>query len=160
MIDNFVSWIGVFSQKICHFASKSNLKRMKKIKLSNTVLSILIVLMALLIPVLTYADNGSSSGGGAILTQQEENPLRKRMPSRNHLEVMYENEVLTISSESYEGDFSLSFINIESGESHEVSSIFVGETISIFLPCGEYEVSAMGSDGLVLYGFMQVYEYK
>ena len=157
MIDSFMRLIGIFSHKICNFVLKSNSEHMKKIKLSKSVLSIFVGIMTMFIPGLTYADNGSSSGGGAILTQQEENPLRKRMPSRNHLEVMYENEVLTISSESYEGDFSLSFINIESGESHEVSSIFVGETRSIFLPCGEYEVSAKGPDGLVLYGFMQVF---
>ncbi|MDE6549641.1 MAG: hypothetical protein K2L22_11655 [Muribaculaceae bacterium] len=129
-----------------------------KSKLIKSVLSIFFGTLVLsLFSVDSRADNGSSSGGDALLTQQVTNPLRKRMPSRDYLEVMYENGVLSLSSNSYEGNFSLSFINIESGESHEVPSIFVGETISIFLPCGEYEVSAMGSDGLVLHGFMQVF---
>ena len=123
------------------------------------VLTLAVMLMSLS----TFADSGSSqksnppANGKAVLSLHKKDPDIKRMPSRNHLDVVYENGMITLLSESYEGDFSLSFINVESGESYEVSSIFVGETISIFLPCGEYEVSAMGPDGLVLSGFMQVF---
>lgn len=131
-----------------------------KSKLIKLILSVFIGILVLsLFPIESRADNGSSSGGDALLTQQVTNPLRKRMPSRNYLEVTYENGVLSLSSESYEGDFSLTFINIEAGESYEVSSIFVGEAISVDLLCGEYEVLAIGPDGLVFSGFMQVFEY-
>ncbi len=109
------------------------------------------------IPVESYADNSSSPGGDAFLTQQEISPRKKRIPSRNYLEVRYENQSLSFLSESYEGEFSLSFTNIETGESYEVPSISVGDSVSFIIPCGEYEVYAIGPDGLILGGFMQVY---
>lgn len=127
---------------------------------------IVLMMSIMLISLSAFADSESSqksnppANGSAVLLLVRKDPDIKRMPSNNHLDVVYENGILSLLSESYEGDFSLSFINIESGESYEVSSIFVGETISVDLPCGEYEVSAMRSDGLILAGFMQVFEYK
>lgn len=132
-----------------------------KSKLIKSILSIVFGISLLSVfPVESYADNGSQSGGDALLTQQEISPDKKRMPSRNYLEVVYENGSLSLFSGCYEGSFSLSFVNLDSGEGYEVPAVSVGGSISIELPCGEYEVSAIGSDGLILVGFMQVFEYK
>lgn len=130
---------------------------MRSFKLKTPIFAVILgICVSSLIPVLSRADNHSSAGGDAILTQQEGRPTRKRMPSRNHLDVVYENGILTLLSESYEGEFSLCFENCTSGENYEIPFISVGESVMFELSFGEYEVCAKGEDGLILSGFMEI----
>ncbi|MDE5871536.1 MAG: hypothetical protein K2H22_06325 [Muribaculaceae bacterium] len=73
------------------------------------------------------------------------------------MEIFYSDGVLSLLSDYYDGEFSLCFENCESGESHEVSSILVGESVAVELNYGEYVVTAINGDGIMLSGFMQVY---
>lgn len=102
-------------------------------------------------------DSSSSGNGDAVLRQHDEYPDIKRCPSKIILEVVYSDGMLTLISNYYEGAFSLRFENYDTGESHEVSSILVGESIPVQLNYGEYEVKAISEEGIVLSGFMQVY---
>ena len=79
------------------------------------------------------------------------------MPSRNVLEVVYADGILTLTSNYYEGGFFLSLENYESGEIHEIPSIQVGQSAPLELNYGEYQVNAVSEDGTALSGFMQVY---
>ena len=115
------------------------------------------VIMFTSVPVIASSDKSSQSSGDTILTQYENDPLRKRMPSRNFLEVIYLDGFITIDSYYYEGEFSLSLENCESGECYEVSSIQVGESVPLTLPCGEYQVKAVGMAGIVLSGYMEIF---
>ncbi|MDE7097483.1 MAG: hypothetical protein K2O47_08330, partial [Muribaculaceae bacterium] len=94
--------------------------------------------------------------GSAILDLQSRCPRTKRMPSKNHLELIYSDGVLTLLSNYYEGVFSLSFENNESGEYYEIPSIFVGESISFELTSGVYQVDAISTDGTILSGIMEI----
>lgn len=130
---------------------------MRSFKLKTPIFAVILgICVSSLIPVLAGADNSHSSTGDAILTQQEGRPTRKRMPSRNHLDVVYENGILSLLSESYEGEFSLRFESCFSGESYEIPSISVGESVMFELGFGEYEIIAEGEDGLILSGFMEI----
>ena len=101
--------------------------------------------------------HGSSSSAGSVrLTCLGKGSIKKRMPSRTNIDVVYQDGVLTISSDFYEGEFSLSFENCESGESYEIPSIYVGESVPFELNVGEYQVDAIGVDGTVLSGVMDV----
>lgn len=129
-------------------------------KVLKTMLMAILVVCAVLPG---YAE-GSSSGnsdapvnGGAVLDLQAPHPKTKRMPSKNVLEVVYTDGILTLDSNFYEGIFSLSFKNYESGEIYEVPTIQVGQSVPFELVIGEYEVKAIGEDGSLLSGFMQVY---
>ncbi|MDE5585527.1 MAG: hypothetical protein K2I92_04190 [Muribaculaceae bacterium] len=108
-------------------------------------------------PGMASSDKSPQSNGDAILTQFERDPLRKRMPSRNYLEVVYTNGVLQLLSPAYEGEFFLSFENSDSGEYHAVSSICVNETMDLQLQYGVYDVLAIGVDGTTLVGSLEVY---
>ena len=86
------------------------------------ILPKLLLMLAIMLTSLSgFADSGSSgssnppANGSAVLALQSEYKTIKRMPSRNHLEVVYENGTVTLLSESYEGEFSMNFINCESG---------------------------------------------
>ena len=110
-----------------------------------------------------YAESGSSqnsnppANGSAVLRLQSKYKDIKRMPSANCMEIFYSDGVLSLLSDYYDGEFSLCFENCESGESHEVSSILVGESVAVELNYGEYVVTAINGDGIMLSGFMQVY---
>lgn len=123
---------------------------------------LLVMLVMMLASFSANADSGSSGNttqgnGSAILELQAHSPKSKRMPSRLHLEVVYQDGTVTLLSDFYEGVFSLSFENLETGEAYEVSPILVGGSASLDLGCGEYQVNAIGEDGTLLAGFMQVF---
>ncbi len=130
---------------------------MTVLSIKKRILPISIALIALMAFPGMAASGSSSSEGEAILYLEKVDPFKKRMPSPNYLEIVYSQGFLTLTSNCYEGHFSLSFTNLDTGESHEVPSIIVGESASISLSNGEYEVAATGPDGLALVGFMQVY---
>lgn len=91
-----------------------------------------------------------------MLDLQYKSPKTKRAPSRNFLEIVCSDGTVTLLSETYNGEFSLSFENCESGESYEIPSIYVGESVSFELNVGEYQVDAVSEDGTVLSGVMDV----
>ena len=123
---------------------------------------IVLMLTIMLTSLSAFADSGTSqksnppASGRAVLDLVRKDPDIKRMPSRNHLDVVYENGILTLLSESYEGEFSLCFENCTSGENYEIPSISVGESVMFELGFGEYEIIAEGEDGLILSGFMEI----
>ncbi len=120
-----------------------------------------ILTVILTTPLSLLADSGSSQtpsdNGSAVLDLIKKDPDIKRMPSRNHLTVVYENGIITLSSEYYEGEFLLRFVSWYSGDCFEVYNISVGESVMFKLEYGEYEVYAFGEDGLVLAGIMEVF---
>lgn len=114
----------------------------------------IVLAMAWVLP--ANAETDKTPKGGAILTQEEVNPLRKRMPSRNFLQLSYSDGMLNLTSYTYEGEFSIQLENIKTRESVVVPSIFVGESIYIELPCGIYNVTVSGSDSLSFYGCLEI----
>lgn len=124
-------------------------------------LIVMLVIMLTSLPVAAASESSSSSdqpaNGSAVLLLQYKTPRTKRMPSKNHLEVVYSDGMISLISDTYEGEFSLSFKNTLSGEFYNISSIMVGESVLLELESGEYQVNAIGEDGSVLSGFMQIY---
>lgn len=121
----------------------------------------LLMLALMLTSISAVADSGSkpnpSTNGDAVLDLLKEYPDIKRMPSRNHLEVSYANGIVSLTSDFYEGEFSMTFENLESGAIVEVPSISVGEVAPLELTIGEYAVTAIAVDGTTLVGYMEVY---
>ena len=123
----------------------------------RVLMSVIIGLIALMIfPVNASDGNSSSANGDAVLMLKQEDPLRKRMPSRNALLLYYDDGSLLLQSQIYEGEFSLFFEKCEFGECYEISSIFVGETVMLDLMEGEYNVSAKDSDGRLFFGYLVI----
>ena len=124
-------------------------------------LIVMLVIMLTSLPVAAASESSSSTdqpaNGAAVLFLQSKIPRTKRMPSKNHLDVVYSDGMVSLISDTYEGEFSLSFKNTLSGESQDIPSIMVGESVFLELMCGEYQVNAIGEDGSVLSGFMQIY---
>lgn len=97
------------------------------------------------------------ANGSAVLNLQAQYPKTKRMPSTAVLEIVYEDGVVTLTSDDYEGGFSLSFENYETGTTYTVPSIQIGGSAPLALEIGEYQLTAVHEDGTVLMGYMQVY---
>lgn len=123
----------------------------------------LLMLALMLTSISAVAESGSSqkpkpsSNGSAVLNLQKKDPDIKRMPSRNCLEVVYAEGIVSLSSDFYEGEFSMTFENLESGAVAEVPSISVGESAPLELTIGEYAITAIAVDGTTLVGYMEVY---
>lgn len=126
-----------------------------------------IILVAVLMTVsLSGFADGQSSGssnppanGSAVLRLQNRDPFTKRTPSRLSLEVIYEDGIVSITSDYYyyEGEFAISFENDETGATYEIPSIQIGESAQLTLEIGEYQLTAVAEDGTELIGFMQIY---
>ena len=97
------------------------------------------------------------ANGSAVLKSQSRDPLTKRIPSGLSMEVIYDDGLLTLTSDYYEGGFSLSFENYETSAINEIQSIQIGESVPLSLEIGEYQLTAISEDGTELIGFMQVY---
>ncbi|MDE6650370.1 MAG: hypothetical protein K2K45_10625 [Muribaculaceae bacterium] len=131
---------------------------MKAIKQKKSIVTFLVGLFILSVSsVMNASDRSNQSGGDAILTEEGKDPLRKRMPSRNYLEVIYSNGVISLLSETYEGVFSLQFDSSKSRETYAVPFINVGESAALELESGTYKVTAEGEGGIVLSGTMEVF---
>ena len=119
----------------------------------------LIVMMTSFLVMADSAPSQSQSSkttGSTILYLKTKAPKTKRAPSRNFLEVKCFDGTVTLLSETYNGEFSLSFENCESGECYVIPSICVGESVSFELMVGGYQVDAIGVDATVLTGVMDV----
>lgn len=129
-------------------------------KISKKLILVLVVIATIVVPV--FADSGSSNtsnppvNGGAILNLLAKDPRTKRAPSRNCLELVYSDGMITLSSNVYNGEFSLTLENCETGEKIVIPSIYVGESVNIELPCSVYNVSATGADSLSFFGCLEI----
>lgn len=103
----------------------------------------------------TKTESPTKSGEG-ILYSLEYNTDRKRMPSRDVLELYYDGEILAVESPTLEGMFSLQFSNEENGAMEYIPSVFVGETVCIDLDCGSYLITALSVSGVEYYGYLIV----
>ena len=101
-------------------------------------------------------DSSTSKSGDAVLQKEAQNPKGKRIPSRNVLELIYSDNILSLTSNYYEGEFTIRFESSETGEIVTLPSIYVGDVCIIDLDCGEYTVSAERSDGLSLSGYLEI----
>ena len=119
----------------------------------------LAVLLAVTFPVWAEPSKNStpSPNGSAVLLLQSKHTNTKRVPSNVSLEIIYSEGILTLSSDYYVGEFSLSFENYETGATYEIPSIQIGGSAPLALEIGEYQLTAVGEDGTVLMGYMQVY---
>lgn len=98
-----------------------------------------------------------SKNGHGVLNSIARDTNRKRMPSNNILEIILEDGVLTIESDSQEGEFNVVFENEVTSQTYEVSLISVGEGLSITMDSGFYLVTANKTDGTSFSGEMEVY---
>jgi len=95
--------------------------------------------------------------GDGILLLVYKSSNRKRMPSRNFLEIYYENGMLTLESETADGSFSLEIAGDENSVYEVIPSIETGESVSIDLELGQYSVTATDINGMQFAGEMCVY---
>lgn len=72
-----------------------------------------------------YSQSSGPANGSTVLTHKKESIPIERMPSCNQLDLVYENGMLSIFSDSYAGEFSLSFVDIDTAVSYEVYLIKV-----------------------------------
>lgn len=119
----------------------------------------MLVLFSTSFPV--FADGESqnpdpNANGSAVLLLQSEYGDIKRMPSKYFLEIVYADGELSLFSNAFEGEFYLSFENYELGEKVEIPSIYVGESKTLELKCGEYKVKAISKDGKFFGGVMEI----
>ena len=77
--------------------------------LKNLVMSVAAFLVALSV----YADsdateqNDGTPYGETVLTTDNKDPKKKRIPSRNVLELIYSDNMLSLMSNCYEGEFTI-----------------------------------------------------
>lgn len=127
---------------------------MKKLKVLLTL-----IVMGLASPtLLEAAENSGVKVPNDIIILRPRKPVgRPNAPSLISIECRCHDGILTLTSNCYEGEFSLSFENYETGATYEIPSIQIGESVPLSLEIGEYQLTAVGEDGTELIGFMQVY---
>lgn len=128
---------------------------------TNFGLVLLSVFIMTALPIFADSDSSqntspSSKSGDAVLQIKSDKPIIKRSPSKNVLEIIYSDNMLSLTSNYYEGEFTIRFESYETGETVTVPSIFVGDICDIDLDCGEYTVSAERSDGLSFSGYLEI----
>lgn len=95
--------------------------------------------------------------GHSVLTSIANATNKKRMPSSNILELILEDDILTIESGCNEDEFNVSFENEETLQTLEIPLLSVGERVSVTLDDGLYTVTASKTDGTSYSGYMEVY---
>lgn len=80
----------------------------------------------------------------------------KRAPSRNSIELYYENGVLTVLSSTMEGEISITLTNNENLETIPAEGILLGESVFINLDYGSYYVIAEDSNNNTFTGEMLI----
>lgn len=99
--------------------------------------------------------NAKKYGDGS-LERIHEGSIRKRMPCHDLMEIHYVNEMISLQSETAEGCFSLQLTDIDSSQCYDITSLVIGESVSIDLDCGEYEVKAIDSNGRIYIGLLTI----
>lgn len=102
-------------------------------------------------------DESQTTNGCGILETLHKFRDRKRIPSRNRLELIYENGMLTLESETVEGCFSLEIASEDTNVYEYIPGMEIGESVAISLDLGTYSVTASNPDGLEFAGEMIVY---
>ena len=126
---------------------------------TKIIKTLLVLLAFAAIPVSAKANPESSNdphqpGNGSTLLNQWQKPSKgHRAPSRNILELKYSDRTMSLYSESFDGEFSIRLENIKTGEAITIP-IIVGDPVNIMLDCGEYDVYATNSEGLVFSGHL------
>lgn len=108
------------------------------------------------VPYVMASSDNTSPSGDAIIRERQDDPFRKRMPSRNFLEISYSDGILHLDSKIYDGEYAIKFDNAETGESIAIPSIFVGDYVYVGLDCGIYNVCAVNSDGRSFLGTLEI----
>ena len=130
--------------------------------IANSIKKIIFALVLMTTPLSSFADGNSSqnsnqpANGTAVLKLVAKYPNKRRAPSMNFLEVFYSDGLLSLTSNIYEGVFSICFENYESGEKYVIPAMWVGETIDFDMPIGEYIVTAEGENGISFTGIMSL----
>lgn len=125
---------------------------------AKLIYRLMILCMAAISSLSSFADSGSSQNsnsqaeGTVILKLKSKDPTIKRAPSRNCLELQYSDGLLSLYSECYEGEFAITFESCEASESYEIPTMAVGESAILYLPSGEYNVTAVDLEGRTFSG--------
>lgn len=98
-----------------------------------------------------------SQNGEGLLKEINKGSIKKRIPSRNFIEVYYENGLLTLQSESASGVYDIELVSSEADSNHTVLGMSIGESIVIDLECGSYYVTANGNDTSTFAGSLLIY---
>lgn len=123
---------------------------------------LLIVILYMTSVVSGYCDQQSQpkpqepKDGEGRLEKIKSGSIRKRIPSREFLEIYYDNGFISIQSETCQGSFSLEMSCDSSMRSYGVPAITIGESLSFEIECGEYEVTAVRSDGTTFKGLLLI----
>lgn len=127
---------------------------MKKLKVLLTF-----IVLGLASPTLLEAaeNSGVKVPNDIIILHPKEPVGRPNAPSLISIECRCNDGILTLTSDYYEGGFSLSFENYETGAIYKIPSLQIGESVPLALEIGEYQLTAVGEDGTELIGYMQVY---
>jgi len=98
-----------------------------------------------------------TKNGEGILLLVYKSSNKKRMPSRNFLEIRYDDGLLTLESETMDGSFSLEIAGDENSVYEVIPSMEIGESVSIDLELGQYSVTATDINGMQFASDMIVY---
>lgn len=95
--------------------------------------------------------------GGGILESLKTPSTRKRMPSRDFIEVSFENGLMSLHSENVQGLFNVQLINSETSQTCEILNFNVGDFMMLELNAGQYEVIATSTDNSIYSGIIYIY---
>lgn len=84
--------------------------------------------------------------GMAIIRKAKSGSAKKRTPSRQMIELSYDNGFIAVESSTYEGVLEIEFIDQQSGMVSADIEIATGQGINCYLDNGTYDVTAHGWD--------------
>lgn len=133
------------------------MKGISKLSWLTFIVCLMSVLSATAEDCQTPKTESPTRSGEGILYSLEYNTDRKRMPSRDVLELYYEGGILMIDSPTLGGEFSLLISNEETEHIEYLSTVLVGASIGIELNSGVYSISAFSLTGKEFKGKMTIY---
>lgn len=129
-------------------------KRMKNLKYFLFAIAISILCVGAVAQ--TNNQSTSNNGGRATLRLGSKSSDLKRAPSNVCIEIIYCDGAVCMVSEQDDIALYLEFKNTVTGEVESLPYIMPGESVSIDLIQGEYELIAEMIDGRTFYGIMLV----
>lgn len=94
--------------------------------------------------------------GTGILRLVSRDSGKKRLPSKNFLDLYYEDGVLTLESTTTDGEFSIDLINLATSQTEYIPAISTGESICVDLDCGIYDITAESNGSATYAGQMEI----
>lgn len=85
--------------------------------------------------------------GIAIIRTVKSGSAKKRTPSRQMIELSYDNGFIAVESSTYEGVLEIEFIDQQSGMVSADIEIATGQGVNCYLDNGTYDVTAHGWEG-------------